>query len=74
MNGFRCVLAAVGFSVFGLAQPHGGRFDAYGCHKGTKAGEYHCHRGPLADQTFKSKEEMIKALEKLESGKDAPKK
>ena len=43
------------------AYPHGGGLDGYGCHN-RKAGGYHCHRGPLAGQSFSSKEEMLKKL------------
>ena len=45
--------------------------DAYGCHNNRKAGGYHCHRGPLAGQSFASKEEMLKKLspEKVETDK-----
>jgi hypothetical protein len=44
------------------AYPHGGGLDAYGCHHNRKLGGYHCHRGPLAGQSFDSKEEMLKKL------------
>src|SRR5258707_14876903 len=42
--------------------PHGGGLDTYGCHNNRKAGGYHCQRGPLAGQSFSSKEEMLKKL------------
>ena len=41
---------------------HGGGLDSYGCHNNRKVGNYHCHRGTLAGQTFSSKAEMLKAL------------
>ena len=44
------------------AYPHGGGLDGYGCRNNRKAGGYHCHRGPLAGQSFSSKEEMVKKL------------
>jgi hypothetical protein len=44
------------------AYPHGGGLDAYGCHHSRKAGGYHCHRGPLAGQSFASQDEMLKKL------------
>ena len=44
------------------AYPHGGGLDSYGCHNNRKAGGYHCHRGPLAGQSFNSKEEMLNKL------------
>jgi hypothetical protein len=44
------------------AYPHGGGLDAYGCHHNRKAGGYHCHRGPLAGQSFASQDEMLKKL------------
>jgi hypothetical protein len=49
-------------SVASPASPHGGGLDAYGCHNNRKAGGYHCHRGPLAGQSFQSKEEMLRQL------------
>ena len=51
--------------LLGIASPvypHGGGLDAYGCHNNRKAGGYHCHRGPLAGQSFQSKEEMLRQL------------
>jgi hypothetical protein len=40
---------------------HGGGLDRYGCHRDTKAGSYHCHRGPCEGKTFKSQADMLKA-------------
>lgn len=45
-----------------LAHSHSGGLDAYGCHHDRKRGGYHCHRGQLAGQSFKSKDEMLKQL------------
>jgi hypothetical protein len=42
--------------------PVTGGLDVYGCHNNRRAGGYHCHRGPLAGQSFSSKEEMLKKL------------
>ena len=47
---------------------HGGGLDAYGCHNNRKAGGYHCHRGPLAGQSFGSREQMLKQLQTDKSG------
>jgi hypothetical protein len=44
------------------AYPHGGGLDADGCHHNRKLGGYHCHRGPLAGQSFASKEKMLERL------------
>jgi hypothetical protein len=56
----------IGFSLSLLlalpAYPHGGGLDAYGCHHNRKAGGYHCHRGPLAGQSFASQDEMLKKI------------
>lgn len=41
-----------------VAAAHGGGLDAYGCHKATKHGGYHCHRGPYAGNAFASKSAM----------------
>ena len=48
---------------------HGGGLDSYGCHNNRKIGNYHCHRGELAGQTFASKSAMLKALEEKKKGK-----
>ena len=56
----------VAFLLFLLpvtAWPHPGGLDAHGCHHNRKAGGYHCHRGPLAGQSFASKAEMLRRLE-----------
>ena len=45
-----------------LSLAHGGGFDSLGCHNDRRAGEYHCHRGDLAGQTFESKAEAQAAL------------
>jgi len=44
----------------------------YGCHHNRKPGGYHCHRGPLAGQSFASQEEMLRKLspEKVETDKN----
>jgi hypothetical protein len=42
--------------------PHGGGLDAYGCHHKRKVGGYHCHRGPLAGQSFASQDDMLKRI------------
>ena len=56
------------------ASAHGGGQDANGCHNDKKAGNYHCHAGPLAGQSFGSKAEAMKALEKAKpAGQDMPK-
>lgn len=53
-SGWQCITAAVllGVSVHGVA--HGGGKDDRGCHRDTQAGNYHCHSGPHAGQTFDS--------------------
>ena len=44
------------------ALAHGGGLDALGCHHNRKLGGYHCHRGPLAGQSFRSKSEALAVL------------
>ena len=69
-HGMKSALALLQFALgIGLflcavmpAYPHGGGLDGYGCHNNRKAGGYHCHRGPLAGQSFSSKEEKLKKL------------
>ena len=59
---FACVL------VTAPAFAHGGGLDSYGCHNNRKAGGYHCHRGPLAGQSFSTKEEMFLKLKNENAG------
>jgi len=54
------------------AYPHGGGLDVYGCHHNRKAGGYHCHRGPLAGQSFASQDEMLRKVSTEKT--DTPKK
>lgn len=42
---------------------HGGGLDSLGCHNDRKRGGYHCHRGPLAGQSFLSRTEAEKVLQ-----------
>ena len=74
MAAIRSVLLAVSVLAPGLALAHGGGLDSYGCHHNRKQGGYHCHRGPLAGESFASKGEMQKELAKRQGGKSAPKK
>ncbi len=46
---------------------HGGGLDSLGCHHDRQRGGYHCHSGPLAGQSFSSKEEALRALEGSDS-------
>jgi hypothetical protein len=48
------------------AEAHGGGLDGYGCHHNRKQGGYHCHRGPMAGQSFASQQEMLNAMKKGE--------
>jgi hypothetical protein len=52
---------------------HGGGLDSHGGHNDRKNGGYHCHRGPLAGQSFSSKAEMLKQL-RAQPGQGAEKK
>ena len=44
------------------AHAHGGGLDKDGCHNNHRAGEYQCHQGPLAGQSFTNKAEAQAAL------------
>ena len=55
-------LSAVALAA-GPVHAHGGGLDTHGCHHDRKNGGYHCHQGPLAGQSFASKEEMLSTLE-----------
>ena len=65
----RALPALAGAAVFvclilrpGGAYAHGGGLDKLGCHNDRKAGNKHCHQGPLAGQYFASKAEALSAL------------
>ena len=45
------------------AYSHSGGLDGYGCHHDRKNGDYHCHQGTFAGQSFASKNDMLVALE-----------
>jgi hypothetical protein len=52
---------------------HSGGLDSHGCHHDRKHGGYHCHQGPLAGQSFASKQEMLDALQaRNHPAKDLP--
>ena len=46
-----------------VALGHGGGTDSLGCHHDRPRGGYHCHTGPLAGQSFSTKEEALRVLE-----------
>ena len=50
-------------------------YDALGCHNDRRAGNYHCHRGPLAGRTFANRAEAERALQeqKAPAPKSKPK-
>ena len=53
---------------------HSGGLDSIGCHHDRKKGGYHCHRGPLAGQSFSTKEKALKVLEKQKQDQAGAKK
>lgn len=57
------VACAVAGGMASSALAHGGGLDSMGCHHNRKAGGYHCHRGPLARQSFGSKAEAQRTLQ-----------
>lgn len=48
-----------------LAHARGGGLDGNGCHHNRKAGGYHCHRGPLAGQSFPDRAAAERALQQI---------
>ena len=62
------LLACCLIVVSTLVHAHGGGLDSLGCHHDRKHGGYHCHRGPLAGQSFASKSDAIQALQVQQSG------
>jgi len=65
------VVALFLFLFPAIAWSHPGGLDVHGCHDDRKAGGYHCHRGPMAGQSYASKAEMLRWLE--ETGGTSPK-
>ena len=62
-------ILAVAFTLLCLAIPtsvvaHSGGLDKNGCHNNNTKHNFECHEGLLKGQTFKSREEAMKALEK----------
>jgi hypothetical protein len=57
-------------SLSSTAWSHSGGIDEFGCHHDRKHGGYHCHHGPFAGQTFKSRAEMVRLLKEMPSRKD----
>jgi hypothetical protein len=49
--------------TMGPVYAHSGGLDGHGCHHDRKNGGYRCHQGPLAGQSFASKNEMLAVLE-----------
>ena len=65
---WRTALALTAALAIGLGWPtdatsHGGGLDAYGCHHNRKVGGYHCHRGSMAGQHFRSKSDALRSLQ-----------
>jgi hypothetical protein len=42
---------------------HKGGVDQYGCHSDDKAGGYHCHKGLLAGLSFRSRRDLLDAMD-----------
>jgi hypothetical protein len=42
---------------------HKGGVDQYGCHTDDKAGGYHCHKGLLAGLSFRSRRDLLDAVD-----------
>ena len=64
LRGKRALLAClwavlVLFAQVPTVSPHGGGLDNFGCHRDRQRGEYHCHRGMFAGQSFNSRAEML---------------
>jgi len=70
---WQLVLAlALAIGLGGIAVAHSGIVDGYGCHRGPDKVSYHCHQGPFAGRTFKSKEDFLRELRGGKSDRLAP--
>ena len=65
--------AVIVLAAANSASAHTGLLDGYGCHRGKDKTTYHCHEGPYAGRTFKSKEEFLRQLRGTNSEQLAPK-
>ena len=71
----RCLLTlGIFLGLGGLGDAHSGIVDGYGCHRGPDKVSYHCHKGPFAGRTFKSKEDFLRELRGGKSEQLSPKK
>lgn len=61
------LLICVGLGFTGLARAHDGALDSYGCHPNVAHGSYHCHLGPLAGRQYRTKADMVRALNEREN-------
>ena len=57
-----CAIAGALLAGSSLAFAHGGGLDDLGRHNDRKAGQYHCHRGPLKGGAYDSKSEAKRDL------------
>jgi hypothetical protein len=67
-----CAAVAVVLGTASSALAHPGGLDSFGCHNDRKRGGYHCHRGPLAGQSFTSRGEAAAILNGEGAGAAAP--
>jgi hypothetical protein len=58
----KALLYVIGLFVMCSVQAHEAVVDSYGCHSNVAHGTYHCHKGPLAGQQYKSQADMLRAL------------
>jgi hypothetical protein len=71
-----CTIAWLGLLVLipSVAGSHRGLVDGYGCHNDPKQGNYHCHQGPYAGQSFPSRDGFLRQLRNPKSSLPQPKK
>jgi hypothetical protein len=53
------LLLAISLLASASAIAHSGGLDSLGCHRDRKAHNYHCHKGALAGQQFRSKTDAL---------------
>lgn len=64
-KGIKYLSVLGGLLVWGPTWATEGPVDSYGCHTNMAMAIYHCHSGPMAGKSFKSKKEMLQALQEL---------
>jgi len=70
VGSFLLTTGAFSLSLPTVASAHEGKLDSMGCHYARNNRNYHCHEGPLAGTTFKSRGEAIRNWNRLKRARE----